>query len=357
MDFYGQLPKAELHLHLRGAMPVSVFLQLVEKYPPNRIIQDVPPERRDFYLGARRIQSFLDKESYGEDEVSELFRFSDFENFIYSFSFSGVFFRDGDDFRALVEGVIAELVRQNVVYAEITVSVYEYLRNGIELEELSGILRNTRTGRRIRVNWIVDLVRNFGPELGLDTLRQIVELPDNPFVAITIGGDETSYSARAFKEVYDLARDAGLGLSVHAGEGAGPDNVWGAIRDLRVDRIGHGVRAIEDPKLVEYLAANGTPLEICPTSNLRTGVFTSLAEHPAKRLYDAGVPITVNTDDPTFFGCDLAGEYMALTEMGFPGEDLYRVIENGFEYAFLPEDDKKKYISEFASAYAELTAQ
>jgi len=181
-------------------------------------------------------------------------------------------------------------------------------------------------------------------------LEQIIALDSKAFVGITIGGNERLNPPAQFKDVYRRARDAGLHLSVHAGEGAGAESVWEAVRELDVDRIGHGVRAIENKALVEYLAENKIPLEVCPTSNIRTGIYASLAEHPIKELYDAGVPITVNTDDPTFFGCNLAGEYKALLDIGFSEDEVYRIIKNGFRYAFLSDEDIKGYLSDLKSA-------
>lgn len=351
MNLYNKLSKAELHLHLRGAMPTGVFLQQLDKYPPIEIIQEIPRERRDNYIGNLNVRSFLYKDEYTEKDVKELFTYRDFDNFLDTWSFTGIFFRDGEDLRTLVNGVVADLKRQNIVYAEITVSVLEYVRNGVPLAEVNACLEEAGDSPGVRVNWIADLLRNQGPDAGLEMLEQIIALDSKAFVGITIGGNERLNPPAQFKEVYRRARDAGLRLSAHAGEGAGAESVWEAVRELGVDRIGHGVRAIEDKALVEYLAENNIPLEVCPTSNVRTGIYASLSEQPVKQLYDAGVPITVNTDDPAFFGCDLAGEYEALLDIGFAQDDVYRIIENGYKYAFLPEAEKNTYLSELKSTY------
>jgi adenosine deaminase len=357
MNLYHELPKAELHLHLRGAMPVDVFLRQLDKYPPSEILKEVPCERRDNYIGNLNVRSFLNKNEYTEKDVKELFTYRDFDNFLDTWSFTGVFFRDVEDFRALVNGVVGDLKRQNIVYAEITISVPEYVRNGIPLDEVNACLEEACDSPGIRVNWIADLLRNQGPDAGLEMLERIIALKSKAFVGITIGGNERLNPPAQFKEVYRRARDAGLRLSVHAGEGAGAESVWEAIRQLGVERIGHGIRAIEDKALVEYLAENNMPLEVCPTSNVRTGIYTSLAEHPVKELFDAGIPITINTDDPTFFGCSLAGEYRALLDIGFSRDDVYRILENGFRYAFLPDGEIEEYLSKLKSTYEDVATE
>jgi adenosine deaminase len=139
-----------------------------------------------------------------------------------------------------------------------------------------------------------------------------------------------------------LAREAGLRRTVHAGEGLGPESVWGAIRELEVERIGHGVRSIEDPALVRHLAENKIPLEVCPTSNLWTGIYPSYQAHPLKALHEAGVPLSINTDDPGFFGTSLSAEYEHASEMGLSEAAIREIMRNGFRHAFLPEGDAER---------------
>ena len=166
------------------------------------------------------------------------------------------------------------------------------------------------------------------------TIESLLAVRPKSWAGITIGGAEHEFPPAQFAPIYRRAKDAGLGLSVHAGEAAGPESVWDAIRILGAERIGHGVRSIEDPKLVEYLAANRIPLEVCPTGNICTGVYVSPEDHPLKRLYDAGVPITLSTDDPSFFGVSLTDEYVFAAERGLGHKDLEAIRQNGFAYAF-----------------------
>lgn len=181
---------------------------------------------------------------------------------------------------------------------------------------------------------MVDLVRDYGPERGHELLRNILLRDPRYLIGITVGGSEDAYPTPQFSEIYDLARGSGLGLSIHVGEWLGPPSVWEALEALSPDRIGHGVRAIEDPRLVRHLADRQIPLEISLTSNLRTGVYDGYASHPVRRLYEAGVPITINTDDPTFFGTDLLEEYAHLGALGFRDSEILELVENSFTYAF-----------------------
>jgi adenosine deaminase len=180
----------------------------------------------------------------------------------------------------------------------------------------------------------IDTVRNLSVESGLNTIESLLAVRPKSWVGITIGGAEHHFPPVQFEPIYRRARVAGLRLSVHAGEAAGPESVWDAIRVLGAERIGHGVRSIEDPALVNYLAEHRIPLEIYPTGNIRTGVYASREQHPLKRLFDAGVPITLSTDDPTFFGVSLTDEYLFARERGLSDADLETIRQNAFDYAF-----------------------
>src|SRR5690606_1406137 len=199
-------------------------------------------------------------------------------------------------FHNLVNTMAGELAGQELRSAEVTVSVPGYRIPGTALEALAEVQTEAYRRTDISLRWTEDVVRNFGHEAGLALLRQLLQRPPEGWVGITIGGSEADFPPAAFRDVFRLARANGLRLSAHAGEAAGPESVWDAIRILEVDRIGHGVRAIEDPRLVELLAEKQIPLEVCPTSNLKTGVFPSLAEHSLPQLVEAGVAVTINTD-------------------------------------------------------------
>lgn len=341
-------PKAELHLHLRGAMPPSFFAELVERLPPEQALADAPARHRGLFENNRHLRPLLTASSGGKTAtqagVASLYDFQTFEQFLASYLFTSYFFRTQDDFRRLIQAVRADLARQNIVYAEITVSLMEYMQRGTSLRELVEAMEEEAASGEPRTRWIVDLVRDFPAGATLAMLREIIAMAPASICGITLGGSEHRFPPALFKEHYRLARDHGLRLSVHAGEARGPESVWEAIRELEVDRIGHGVRAIEDPRLVEYLAERGMPLEICPTSNLRTGVYSSYEEHPVRELHLAGVPVSIHTDDPAFFGTTLTGEFTQLAKLGMADADLREILENGFRHAFLSPGEADSYL-------------
>ena len=332
-----QAPKAELHVHLRGAMPGHFFAELLRKYSPSEALAGAPRRHVDLFRNCPHLLPFFSDVGDPGERARNLFRFEDFNQFLASYLFSSYFVREISDFRNLIQAVQQELAAQNVVYAEVTVSLGEYVNQGLDILELIEAMDEaSRAPSQVRLRWIVDLVRDLGPVATMDTLRQVVRNRTESVVAITLGGTEHRFPPEPFAEHYRLARDAGLHLTVHAGEAAGPESVWGAIRSLDVERIGHGVRAIEDPRLVDYLAEKQIPLEVCLTSNICTGVYRSYEEHPVRRLYEAGVAISINTDDPSFFGNSLAAEFAHLGALGFSDDELQDFLTNGFRHAFLP---------------------
>jgi len=187
----------------------------------------------------------------------------------------------------------------------------------------------------VQVRWILDAVRQFGTEHVMQVSKLAVERRDQDVVAFGIGGSEERGPAELFTDAFAYARGAGLHVVAHAGESVGPESIWAALA-LGAERIGHGIAAIRDEKLMAHLREQDIPLEICISSNIVTGVVKSLNEHPVRRLYDAGVPITLNTDDPAMFRCTLNGEYrLAMERFGFTEEELRGIAENAFRYGFI----------------------
>jgi adenosine deaminase len=345
------LPKAELHVHLRGAMPMAVFADLLSRRAGD-LAERLPERHRTLFERYDNIRPFLRPRAWSAEEVAPLFRFASFDQFLATFAFTGYAIGSADDFQRLVDGVLASFRAQRIVYAEITVSVREYLRRGVPLPALCAILDEAAAAPGIRVRWIVDLVRDFGPEAGLTLLAEIIAQRCASIVGITLGGSEHRHPPAGFAAIYDLARAHGLRLTVHAGEALGPPSVWDALTVLGVERIGHGVRAVEDPALVRHLAERALPLEVCPTSNLATGLYPSLAGHPLRALHDAGVPLSLNSDDPTFFGTTLAEEYARVEAAGLPTGDVLALLKNGFRHAFLPPAEIARYLAEVDAAWA-----
>jgi adenosine deaminase/aminodeoxyfutalosine deaminase len=193
----------------------------------------------------------------------------------------------------------------------------------------------------VSLYWILDATRHFGVEYAQRVAEEAVRLKDRNVVGIGLGGDERRAAPEQFREVYEYAAQHGLRLTVHAGETLGPESIWGALRELKADRIGHGLRAIEDPELVRYLAEKQFPVEVCITSNLLTGCCADVAQHPMRRLFDAGVLVTLNTDDPDMFHTTLTSEYqIAQQAFGFSQDELRELARNSFRASFLPEEKK-----------------
>jgi adenosine deaminase len=338
--FLRAAPKAELHLHLRGAMPLSFFQDRLRKYRPEDVLANAPPRYRELFEQFENIRPFLKSRPNLAESAGQLFRYRTFDQFLATYLFSSYFVRDAADFRELARAVLQRLAAENIVYAEITVSFIEYIQQGIALADIVGALDEAAdASERLRVQWILDPVRNIGPDKTLELLQEVLRARPRHLVGITLGGSEHLYPPAQFAKLYALARDAGLRRTVHAGEGLGPQSVWDAIRKLEVERIGHGVRSIEDPALVRYLAENQIPLEICPTSNLWTAIYPSYEAHPLKALYEAGVPLSINTDDPEFFRTSLGEELEHARQMGLPESAIHEILRNGFRHAFLSRED------------------
>ena len=346
-----QLPKSELHLHLRGAMPPEVLVELLEKYSLETFLQHIPACYRTNFLSYPNLRQFLSSQQWTLAAVERLFSIQSFSQFLATYSCLGHFIRDISDLRRLIIGVLRQLKAQNIVYAEITISPYGYMERGISLPEIHACLDEAANFPGIQVQWIIDLLRDLGKDGTFDLLKQILALHCESVTGITLGGREHLFPPEDFREVYALARDHGLRLTIHAGEVLGPQSVWDAIQVLGVERIGHGVRAVEDPTLMNYLQKHQIPLEICPTSNIRTGLSLSYQAHPIHKLLQAGIPATINTDDPTFFGTTLSDEYLHLYTSGIREHVIYEMLKNGFLYAFLPENTKKAYLRNFEHAW------
>jgi len=292
-DVFDHAPKVELHLHLEGAIPLDTLWEIIESHGGDASV----PTREA--LGHR-------------------FEFRDFPHFIDTWWWMTGFLRSEDDFTQLSEAVARHLAEQNIVYAEASFSPTDFERHGLTPQQLGNAIRrglDRVAGTQVVLN--VDLVRDSGPQRGSATLEAVLEIAVEADVrGITIGGSEQDHPPEQFAAVYRRAADAGMRLTAHAGEAAGPASVWGAIRQLGVERIGHGVRSVEDPALVEYLVEHQLPLEVCPTSNIRTGVAPGWDDHPIHQLIAAGANVTISSDDPSLFDCSVASEFRTLSSYG-----------------------------------------
>jgi len=323
MDWYELVPKVELHLHLEGAIPHAALWELVQKYGG-------------------------DPETPNPATLEKKFAYRDFPHFLLVWQWVNRFLREYEDFSFIAESVARDLARQNVRYVEMFCSPSDFSPHGLQIQPLIEAIRaGLDRVPEIRVGLVPDLVRDYGPQRGAVTLEQINEVRRCGVLGIGIGGSEQFFPPDPFARVYDRARELELHTSAHAGEAAGADSLWGAIRALHVDRIGHATRAEEDPALLDYLGEQQIPLEMCPISNLRTGVVRDLSQHPVRRYFDRGLLVTVNTDDPHMFGNSLAMEYRALVKThGFSTQLVHQVILNAVRSSWLPEPDKSRLAAE-----------
>jgi adenosine deaminase/aminodeoxyfutalosine deaminase len=301
-DFAAQLPKAELHLHLEGSVDAETLHELDPATPL--------------------------------EELRALYRYPDFNAFLKTFGAVVTRLARPEDYALVTRRLLERLAAQNVRYAEIIIAAGVVLWKKQEFGPVFDAIHDAAHGSPVEVRWILDAVRQFGVEPAWDVARLAAARQDRGVVAIGIGGSEERGPAEWFKDVFAFAKSAGLHLTAHAGESGGPESVWEALV-LGAERIGHGIAAVRDPELLRHLRDRDIPLEISITSNLVTGVVARLEDHPIRALYDAGVPIVLNTDDPAMFGCTLTDEYrLAARAFGFSERELRGIAENGFRYGF-----------------------
>ncbi|UCH13793.1 MAG: adenosine deaminase [Bacteroidales bacterium] len=322
--FIKDLPKVELHIHLEGAIPVIALWNLIVKYKGNKNIGNA-------------------------EELAERFKYKDFPQFIETWGWKNQFLREYEDFKYIAKEVACDLKDQNIRYVEMFYTPADHFHKNIELQKLTEAVREgfNYYANEIDILLIADLCRDAGPDSGMPVVNQLSELKDTGVIGIGIGGSEHKYPPAPFKQVYERARKYGFKTTAHAGEAAGADSIWGAINELKADRIGHATRAFEDDRLVEYLGNKQIPLEMCPISNLRTGVIKDIKEHPVKAYYKKGLNVFVNTDDPKMFNNCLDDEYLILMkECGFELTDIKKLLENSINSAWCETGKKQKLINE-----------
>jgi adenosine deaminase/aminodeoxyfutalosine deaminase len=337
-SFIRQLPKAELHLHLEGTVDPPTLAELSRRHPTPLPVQN---NRYKDVSDSGRLLS--------EEDARALYDYKNFVGFLMAFKAVTERMRDADDYELVTYRMIKKLAHEGCVYAEVYVSVGVIFWRGQDFDPLfEGMERGRQRGERdfgVKVNWIFDAVRHFGPDEGKKVLAKAIELRERNVIGIGIGGDEARGPAVNFREIYAEAAQHELHLTAHAGESTGPESIWSALRDLKAERIGHGLNATRDSALVEHLATTGTPVEICVTSNIKTGCCRALEEHPVRKLFDAGVRITVATDDPEMFHTTLTREYQLLQDVfGFTEDELRQVAANSFRASFLSAQERRVFL-------------
>lgn len=327
------LPKAELHLHLEGSIRPETAVELAARHA----VRLTPAE------------------------VIARYRYSDFAGFIETFKWVTSFLREPADYALITKRLAEELLRQNVVYAEITLSVgvMRLRKQDVEANFAAIVdIAQSAPFSRLRTAWIFDAARQFGGEAAMEVARWSVRLQRSGVVAFGMGGDELAFPTDNFRAAFDFARSRGLHIVCHAGEIGGPEYVREAVDLLGAERIGHGIAVMRDPALGESLTSRGIVLENCPTSNLCTGalakqlglVEASLAQHPLPQFLERGLQVTLSTDDPALFHTDLLTEYSRAASLGISGPQLVRLAEQSFSASFLPALDKRKLLDNFRAA-------
>lgn len=329
-SFIASLPKAELHLHLEGSVDPLTLAELSRKHNT-----PLPAEANRY---GHNPESGTE---LSEDDVRRLYQYKDFVGFLMAFKAVTERLREPDDYELITYRLMQKLKGQNVVHAEVYVSVGVIYWRGQEFDAIfEGLERGRQRGERdfgVKLFWIFDAVRHFGAEAAAKVFAKAAELRDRNVIGIGIGGDERRGPAEWFRSLYAKAADQGLRLTVHAGESAGPDSIWSALRDLKAERIGHGLTAVQDPALMDYLAEKQIPIEICLSSNLRTGCCANLIDHPLPTYLERGMMVTLNTDDPEMFETTLNREYeLAAKTYGLNYEQLKALAEDSLKAIFRP---------------------
>ncbi|MEJ8660064.1 adenosine deaminase [Streptomyces sp. MS1.AVA.4] len=332
LPFIAGLPKAELHVHHVGSASPRIVSELAARHPDSKVPTD--PEA-----------------------LADYFTFTDFTHFIEVYLSVVDLVRTPDDVRLLTFEVARDMARQNIRYAELTVTPFSSTRRGIPeqgfMEAIEDARKAAETELDVILRWCFDIPGEAGLDAAEETARLAVDLRPEGLVSFGLGGPEIGVPRPQFKPYFDRAIAAGLRSVPHAGETTGPETVWDALNDLRAERIGHGTSSTKDPKLLAHLAEHRIPLEVCPTSNIATRAVATLDEHPIKEMVDAGVLVTVNSDDPPMFGTDLNNEYaVAARLLQLDERGVAALAKNAVEASFLDAAGKARIAAEI-DAYTE----
>jgi aminodeoxyfutalosine deaminase len=288
-EFIAGLPKAELHVHHVGSASPRIVAELAARHEGNSPVPADPQLLADY------------------------FNFTDFAHFIEVYLSVVDLIRDAEDVRTLTYGIARDLAEQQVRYAELTVTPWSSVHRGIPAEEFCEAIEDARQHAEkelgVVLRWCFDIPGEAGLLAAEQTVRIALDQRPDGLVSFGLGGPEIGVPRPQFKPFFDVARAEGLRSVPHAGETTGAQTVWDALRELGAERIGHGIHAAQDPELMAFLGEQGIPLEVCPTSNVRTRAVAQLSEHPLATLVAAGVPISINSDDPPMFGTTLNREY------------------------------------------------
>jgi aminodeoxyfutalosine deaminase len=334
-DFIAKLPKVELHLHLEGSLR--------------------PDTLRELARGRDGLESKV--EQWVRERQQNEYRYETFADFIEAFKFVALLLETPEHYALATVRLMEWLAEQNVKYAEITLAAGVVLWKRQQLDPIYEAVRaaSLKAGARLgmQVNWVFDAVRQFGADHAGAVLRWASRYRAEGVVAFGLGGDEERGPANIFADVYREARDCGLHTLAHAGETCGPESVREAIELLKVERVGHGLTAAKDPEVMALLRDRGIPLEGCPGSNASIGLVPEFRDYPLPAFLDAGVTITLNSDDPALFGTSIGQEFMnAAGAFSLSAEQLAGLCQNAVRAAFLPEDEKQRLLGQIQQTMA-----
>ena len=318
-DRIASLPKAELHLHLEGSIQPATVCALTARHG---VVMT-------------------------EGEVCQRYAYRGFPEFIEAFKWVTSFLRDPQDYALIARDLAEHLLTQRVAYSEVTLSIGVMILRKQRVEaNFEALLRATEPfeSRGLRFRWVFDAARQFGADAAMEVVESAKRCNSKAIVAFGIGGDELSVPTKEFRPIYDRAAQIGLHRLMHAGEVGGPEKIREAIELLGAERIGHGIAAIHDPALMDFLAERKIPLEVCPGSNMKTAALARqlrredvrIEDHPLPKLLRHGIPIVLSTDDPAMFHTTLLEEYANAARMGLQEDELTRIVDMGFEHAFPP---------------------
>jgi aminodeoxyfutalosine deaminase len=315
-SFIAELPKVELHVHHVGSASPRIVAELAARHEGDSPVPADP------------------------DALADYFAFRDFAHFVDVYLSVVDLIRDDEDVRTLTFEVARELARQQVRYAELTITPYSSVKRGIPAPAFCAAIEDARRAARaefgIELRWCFDIPGEAGLPAAEETLRVALEEQPDGLISFGLGGPEIGVPRAQFKPFFDRARAAGLRSVPHAGETTGPETIWDSLNLLGAERIGHGISAVHDPVLMAHLAERGIPLEVCPTSNVRTRAVASLDEHPLPALVAAGVPVSINSDDPPMFGTTLEQEYaVAARLLGLDAKGVAGLARAAVQHSFL----------------------
>lgn len=327
------LPKVEQHIHIVGSTRPETLLWILKEGGLKNPFETV-------------------------EDIRRFFQYRDFPHFINVYKMVFRCITREHQFERITYEMLEDEARCNVRYVEASFSAPDHVKEGLDyglmLDAINRGVYHAHQDFGIHCNLRVDLVRNYGPNVGMQVLDWIENKSDN-IVSIDIGGSEEKFPPKPFAPVYQRAKEMGLHSVAHAGEAAGPESIWDAIDYLKVERIGHGVTAIHDSELVAYLHKRNITVEMCPTSNLRTGVIPSLQKHPIRTFFDNGIRVTANTDDPSMFNTDMNNEYLQLhRQLNFTVSELLDLTLNALDSSFLPKTQKLQMHESFMKEYRQL---